>query len=209
MIALRRAACVAAAAIVWGISAAAAEAPKPPAGAFAELPPRAPQISPDGSRFAVIRGINGRPSVAIYKVDSPAEPPQIVTSSDWIIADVRWVKNDVLMMYNKKNIKLGVYDRDAQDLLRPIGDAAAVLLKENKFVELTAYADIIDVALDDPDTVYAVFLNSVYTMKIRYGGKPQPIYKKYVGPQNEGTAKWFLDGHGKPLARVDTIRDQR
>jgi len=180
----------------------------PSIAAFAELAPRAPQISPDGTRFAVIRGVNGRPSVAVYKVDAPSEPPQIVTSGDWIIDDVRWVKNDVLMMYSKKNMKLGVYDRYQQDMLRPIGDAAAVLLKENKFVEL-APVYIVDVALDDPDTVYIRFQNSVYTMNIRTGGKPKPVYKKYLGPQREGTDKWFLDGHGEVLARVDTVRDQK
>jgi dipeptidyl aminopeptidase/acylaminoacyl peptidase len=199
----------AASAILCAGPAAASTAPTPSVDVFAELPLHAPQISPDGSRFALIRGINGRPSVAIYKVDTPSELPQIVTSADWIIADIRWVKNDVLMMYNKKNMKLGVYDRDQQDMLRPLGDAAAILLRDNRFVELTAYADITDVALDDPNTIYVVSQNSVYTMDVRTGGAPKPIYKKYPGPAREGTERWFLDGHGKALARVDTIKDQK
>ncbi len=179
----------------------------PPTGVFAELPPEAPQISPDGSRFALIRGVNGRPSVEVYRFDNPAAPPQVVTSSDWIIAGMRWIKNDALILYSKKNMKLGLWDRYRSSLVRPISDAAAIWLSDKKFVSLTAYAQIADVALDDPDVVYVVFDNSVYRMDVRNGGAPQPYIRKYVGPEQEGTASWFLDGHGKALARVDTIRD--
>ncbi|HTT83582.1 MAG TPA: S9 family peptidase [Rhizomicrobium sp.] len=173
------------------------------------LPVEPPQISPDGTRFALIRGINGRPAVAIYKVDAPQELPQIITSSNWTLAGMRWVKNDALILYDKKNMKLGVYDRYNSDLLRPMADAAAALLKENKLVQLTAYAQIVDVDLDNPDIIYATFGNSIFSMDIRNGGRPQPFVKHYPGPDKEIAAKWFMDGHGNVLARVDSVRDQR
>ncbi|HEY5048323.1 MAG TPA: alpha/beta fold hydrolase [Rhizomicrobium sp.] len=205
---VRMAARIGVAAAVLGCMLAVAHAQsKPPVEAFAVLAPDAPEISPDGTRFALIRGINGRPSVAIYKIDAPAEPPQIVTSGDWIISGTMWVKNDVLVVYNRKNIKLGVRDRFREDVLRPLADAVAVTLKDNKEVRLTAYARIVDVDLDDPDTVYATAGNSLYAMNVRTGGRPEFVVKKYVGPEKEQTPKWFLDGHGKVVARIDKIRD--
>ncbi|MGH6889702.1 MAG: alpha/beta hydrolase family protein [Rhizomicrobium sp.] len=197
----------AAAAILCSIGCVAHAQTKPPAEAFAVLPAEPPRLSPDGSHFALIRGIDGRPAVAIYKVDAPQEPPEIVASDKWLIAGLRWVKNDALFVYDKKNMKLGVYDRFREDMLRPMGDAASVLIKENKLVQMSAWTQIADVDLKDPDTVFGTFENSVYRLNIRTGGRPQLYIKKYEGPQHEGTEKWFLDGHGNPLARVDTIRD--
>jgi len=90
------------AATLWGALCTAHAQSQPPLEAFAVLPDEAPSISPDGSHFALIRGMNGRPMVAIYRVDAPSESPKIVTSADWIINGFRWVKNDVLLVYNKK-----------------------------------------------------------------------------------------------------------
>jgi dipeptidyl aminopeptidase/acylaminoacyl peptidase len=180
---------------------------RPPVDAFAALPVEAPQISPDGTHFALIRGVNGRPSLEIFKVDAPQDPPVVVTADDWILADARWVKNDVLVIYDKKNFKLGVFDRYGRDMLRPMADAGAISLKDRKIVRLTAAAQIVDVNLDDPDIVYGVYQNSLYSMNVRTGGRPVPYVKKYVGADHEETESWFLDGHGKPLARVDAVPD--
>jgi dipeptidyl aminopeptidase/acylaminoacyl peptidase len=185
-----------------------AQAPaKPPADAFAVLPVRAPQISPDGQHFSLIRGMNGRPSLEIYKVDAPQAPPLVVTADDWIVADARWVKNDVLIIYDKKNFKLGLRDRYNKDILRPIGDAGAVSLKDGKIVRLTAAVEIVDVDLDDPDIVYVKFGSSLFRMNVRVGGRPEPYMKKYIGAAHEETEDWFLDGHGKAIARVDAFPD--
>ncbi|HWY14254.1 MAG TPA: alpha/beta fold hydrolase [Rhizomicrobium sp.] len=212
----------AAAGMLWIALANANADTKPPAEAFAVLPAEPPQISPDGTRFALIRDINGRPAVAVYKIDAPQDPPQIITSDDWIIAGMRWVKNDALIVYDTKNMKLGVYDRYKSDLLRSLGDAATALLNEHKLVHLTAYARIVDIDLDSPDTVYAIYQNSVYSMNIRTGAKATPFLKHYQGPTTTGglsrkepinlggeiAIKWFMDGHGKVLARVDSFRDR-
>lgn len=213
----------AAAALLCGICLSADAETIPPVEAFAVLPAHPPQISPDGKRFALIRDINGRPAVAVYKIDTPQEPPQIVTSDDWIIEYMRWIKNDALIIYDTKNMKIGVYDRFSSDLLRPLGDAAAALLNERKLVQLTAYAQIIDIDLDSPDTVYAIYQNSVYSMNVRTGANATPFVKHYVGPATSGgfyrhddpinlggdiAIKWFMDGHGKVLARVDSFRDR-
>lgn len=198
--------CVAAG-LVFGVQSIAYCQTKPPAEAFAVLPAQPPRISPDGTRFALIRGMNGRPAVAIYKVDAPQDAPQIVSSGDWIIAGLRWAKNDVLIIYDKKNMKLGVHDNS--DILRPLGDAAAISLKDNKVVRLSAYMQIVDLDLDDPDTIYAGFGNSIFSINVRTGGRPQPYIKHHIGTDQEIADKWFFDGHGKVLARVDSVRDQK
>jgi acetyl esterase/lipase len=188
------------------IAFAQAQTPtKPPAEAFAALPVEAPEISPDGVHFALIRGVNGRPSLEIYKVDAPQDPPLVVTADDWIVSYARWVKNDVLIVYDKKNFKLGL--RDSRDMLRPMGDAGSISLKDRKIVRLTAAVQIVDIDLDDPDIVYVKYGSSLYRMNVRTGGRPQLFDRKFFGPQREGTEDWFLDGHGKVVARVDTIRD--
>jgi dienelactone hydrolase len=140
-------------------------------------------------------------------VDAPKDAPLIVTSDNWIIAAMTWVKNDAVIIYDKKSMKLSLHDRFGQNMLRPLGDAAAVSLKDNKLVRLTAYARIVDRDLDDPDTVYVIFGHSVYSMNIRTGGRPQPYVKFHSDPDWGAPDKWFLDGHGKVLARVDSVRD--
>lgn len=161
---------------------------KPPVEAFAALPVEAPEISPHGTRFALIRGgATGRPSLEIYKVDAPQEPPLVVTADNWIVDDARWVKNDVLIIYDKKNFKLGLFDRYSKDILRAMDDAGAISLKDGKIVRLTAEGKIVDVDLDDPDVIYTKYNNSVYRMNVRVGGQPVPYIKKYLGASHEQT----------------------
>lgn len=174
---------------------------KPPPEAFAALPDEAPRISPDGKYFAVMRGMNGRPSVAIYQVDAPTAQPLIFTSDDWVVDGLRWTKNDVLVVYNKKNTALGVWENGNQ--LRPLEDAAAVLVGEHKMVRLSAYMQIDDVDLDDPNTVFASIGGSLYSMDVRSSGRPTLFKSGLHGAEGDGTYKWYLDGHGKIVARVD------
>jgi dienelactone hydrolase len=174
---------------------------KPPPEAFAALPDEAPQISPDGKYFAIMRGMNGRPSVAIYQVDAPAAQPLTFTSADWVVDGLRWVKNGVLVVYNKKNMALGVWENGNQ--LRPLEDAAAVLVNEHKMVRLSAYLQIDDINLDDPNIVIASLAGSLYSMDVRAGGRPSLFKSGLHGAEGDGTYKWFLDGHGKVSARVD------
>jgi dipeptidyl aminopeptidase/acylaminoacyl peptidase len=191
------------AAIVLGLFCSrAAAAPLPPPEAFAVLPDEAPQISPDGKYFAVRRGINGRPGIAIYQVDAPAQLPLLFTSADWLVDGMRWAKSDVLLVYNKKNVTLG--SADNVNFLRQIEEATAILVNERKQVQLSAYMQIEDIDLDDPDIVYATIGGSLYSMNVRAPGRPQLVMSGLHGIGYDGTAKWFLDGHGKVVARVDS-----
>jgi len=173
---------------------------KPPAEAFAVLPVEPPRISPDGSRFALIRGINGRPTIAVYKVDAPQQPPHIVTS-DWIISALRWAKNDVLITYNRTNERHGLFDT-----LRPLGDVAALTLDNGPMIHLTALAQINDLDLDSPDTIFASYGGMLFRVNVRARG----YSKVNVNPApRPGTGiAWLMDGHGNVAGRVDATRDE-
>jgi len=203
MIRVKMAACVVAA-MFFGAPFAALAQTKPPVAAFAVLPAEPPQISPDGSRFALIRGIDGRPSVAIYKVDAPQDPPQIVTSDSWIAVGLKWVKNDVLLVYDNKNVKIGLFDD-----LRPFGAVTSVSLNDNSLARLSFLGNIEDIDLDDPNMVYASSGNFLYRNNIRDGSSRHLFMKKPSGPEHEIAARWFLDGHGRVLASLDRTRDDK
>src|SRR5215472_15595410 len=80
----------------------------PPVEAFGSLPALSdPQLSPDGKHLAVIQAVNGRPAAVIYAMDAPAERPTLIPSSDWLIQSLQWAKNDRLLFFLGKNLKIG------------------------------------------------------------------------------------------------------
>src|SRR5580704_8541386 len=93
-----RAAC-AAIALLWAGVAAAQTPGHPPVEAFGQIPDLSNTVlSPDGTHVAVLQSLGGRPALCIYTI-GVTTPPAIVKSDDWIIGDVRWVKNDRLILY--------------------------------------------------------------------------------------------------------------
>ncbi len=173
--------------------------PHPPVEAFAVLPAEPPGISPDGTRFALIRGINGRPAIAVYKVDAPQEPPHVVTS-DWIISALRWAKNDVIITYNRTNERRGLFD-----ILRPLGDVAALTLDNGPMIHLTAFAQIDDVDLDSPDMIFANYGGRLFRVNVRARGYSEVDLRP--APRSGAGIAWLMDGHGNVAGRVDATRD--
>jgi dipeptidyl aminopeptidase/acylaminoacyl peptidase len=184
---------------LWGTLAVVAQA-EVPASAFAVLPEKAPSISPDGTHVAMIREQDGRPVVAIYDTTG-ANPPLVVKCDESLIDGLLWVKNDVVVIYTKINMKLGIWD--SGNLIRPLGNANAILINQNKQVQLTPYVGIEDIDLDDPDIVYVSYENALYRMSVHNGGRPKFMMVGIHGSENERTVGWLLDGHGKLLARVN------
>ena len=176
---------------------------KPPTAAFAVLPAEPPQISPDGSRFALIRGINGRPAVAIYKVAAPQDPPQIFSSASLIVAGLQWVKNDVLLILDRENIKTGgLFEKR-----RSFAYLAAVSLKDNKITRLPVPGLIVDIDLDDPNMICVNFGGSLYRNDVRAGGRLQPLMESPSGGEHVVARGWILGGHGNVLARLDRTQN--
>jgi dipeptidyl aminopeptidase/acylaminoacyl peptidase len=193
----------AAAAMLCATLSAACAQTKPPVEAFAALPAEPPQISPDGSRFALIRGVNGRPTVLIYKIDAPQESPQSIGSDNSIVAGLRWVKNDILVIADRQNIKTGLF----RDTIRPTAVAVAVRLSDHQIIRLLAFSHLDDIDLDNADTIYTTFLNVLLRVDIRNRGNVQLVMKQDPRADHAVTGKWFLDGHGNVVGRLDGKRD--
>lgn len=193
----------AAAAMLCATLGAACAQTKPPVEAFAALPAEPPQISPDGSRFALIRGVNGRPTVLIYKIDAPQEPPQSIGSDSSIVAGLKWVKNDVLVVADRQNIKTGLF----RENVRPTASAVAITLGNNKMLRMLPFFHLDDIDLDNSDTIYTTFLNVLLRVDVRNGGRAQLVMKQDPRADHAVTGKWFLDGHGNVVGRLDVKRD--
>ena len=192
-------------ALICGAFSAQAQTPpqaKPPVEAFAVLPIEPPRISPDGSRFAVVRGINGRPAVAIYKVDAPTEDPQLITSNSWIERGVRWAKNDVIITHDTRNETRGLFSS-----LRPFGDIVAISLGTGRMINLTGLARINDIDLGSSDTIYTSFGSMLFRANVREGGYLQ-VDLEPKPERGTGTA-WLMDGHGNVAGRLDVVRDEK
>ena len=188
-----------AAGLIWAAVAASAQAPLE---AFAVLQDRAPSISPDGTHFALIRASGGRPAVAIYETGASANtPPVIVTSPDWLIDGILWAKSDVLLIYSKKNMMAGLYD--SRSLKRTLGDASAFSLKDHKQIKLSAYMQVDDVALDEPDVVYSSYAGSLFRVNVRDGRHNDVVMRWDRAAETQWVGRWILDGHGKVVARMD------
>lgn len=210
--------------MVWGL-AAALEAPKrPPVSAFAVLPNNAPSISPDGKYFAYVTDSNGRPAVAITEINS-GKPPAVIASSELVISGILWAKPDVLLIYSRINKDVGVWDDKGRTFT--LVNATAVHMGDYKQVTLTGYADVVDIDLDDPDSIFAAWdrdgRTAVIKMNVRTGASGTvaamgaspastgaggdswrfgtgAVVKR--GPMN-GTSSWYMDGHGHVVARLD------
>ena len=194
------AACIAAAALFSVTVSSAQPVPSAPIEAFAQLPNKAPALSPDGKYFAMISEQAGRPVVAITEVGSAA-PPLVITSPELLIDSIVWIKNDVLLIYSRINKTLGMWDK--KSAVRTLGNATALLVNERKQIRMSAYVNLVDVNLDDPDVIFVQYENALFRTNVRTG--------KYVDQFMEGkraektqTLQWYLDGHGKPVARMNT-----
>ena len=111
--------------------------------------PNHPGLSPDGARFALIRGINGRPAIAVYEVDAPKEPGYVI-ASPWIATGLRWAKNDVLITYYG-------------------GLVVAQTLDNGPTIHLRSFAQIDDVDLDSRDTIFANYGGALFRVNVRDG----------------------------------------
>jgi len=201
----------------------------PPAEAFGQLPMmESPALSPDGKHFAAIQSVDGRPVVTVYTVGT-AGKPAVIGSADGTVDGVRWVKNDRLVAYIKMSKRVGGPSELMHTWARAVsfdlqGGSPTVLMKDNRYLNYnTDAAAIDDVDLDDLDNVYmSIFVYSdmrgegqigADTMRdvedderIRYD-----LYRVNARTGNEElvadgtshTRHWFLDGHGKIVARLN------
>lgn len=212
-----------------------ASAAQPPVEAFGSLPfMEAPQISPDGKHFAAIQSLSGRPAVVIYMVNAgPDDKPYVIAPADWIIAGLKWLKNDRLVVLIKVNQKVN----DDRNLMHTwyravsvdiTGKSDILLLKDTvDFNYNTNTAYILDRDLGDPDEI---FMSLLEYADMRSPGEQASdsknghsdrklthlvLYKvdahtgkhsrAFVGSYD--THEWYMDGRGHLLARMDQSQD--
>ncbi len=218
--------------LLWPGVAAAQTPGHPHVEAFGQLPDLSNTVlSPDGTHVAVLQSLGGRPVLCIYTIGATTTPA-IVRSDDWIIGDVRWVKNDRLILYLTKDAKLGAgYEHSGR--LASWGRAVSVdlsggnqlvLFKHNvSLANNGGIAEPSDIDLDDPDNIYIPFY--VYSntltpdeeaMRSSAGKDINDMFRFDLFKVNVrtgddtkfeygdyGTREWFMDGRGHIVGRVD------
>ncbi|HXC55895.1 MAG TPA: S9 family peptidase [Rhizomicrobium sp.] len=231
---LRRVAAFAAFAVVGGVLAtgggAGAQA-LPPVEAFGQLPFLSqPQLSPDGKHFAGLQSLDGKPAAVIYTVNSP-DPPQVFASTDWIITDVRWAKNDRLAMFTKtiRAYPLGA-DPELYTWYRvlslEVGGSNWVQLFGNNIDSnaVNLGTGIVDSDLGDPNIVLmplwtrpadsridndASERNAGDFREYRYSLYKVDIHTGHAAVLQDGAmlpGHWITDGEGNIVGRVDQTR---
>ncbi len=188
----------------------------PPVEAFGRLPVmRAPKLSPDGKYFATIQALKGRPAVVIYPVGPDAGKPSVVPSTDWLVEDIAWAKPDRLVIVAKQSTRAGWDDRIRTWVravaVDPHGENPAVFFKDRQSLGVNLNgAAMVDIDLDDPVKVFVPlwamgameqFRLDLFKVDTHTGASERAVFG---GPR---TAEWYMDGHGKVVARVDQTED--
>ena len=199
------------AALLLALGSQAARA-NPPAEAFGSLPlGSAPALSPDGKHFALIQSLHGRPAAVIYDLAAPAgTDPKVISDDKALIVGIHWAKNDRLLITLNMNVKAGD-DIKVKAWYRLISVDAnggnMVLMFSNSAWRDMNYqaAHVVDYDLDDPKYVYMPlaapglddYAVNLYRVDVTTGAAER------AAAGNRETDEWIMDGHGRPVARVD------
>jgi len=170
------------------------------------------QISPDGSRLAMERDVDGVRAIVILRTDGTGEAKAITLGDDADIYDVRWVNNDWLIavqgrygnfeghkVYKSRVVSFRA-DGTEQHLLEPRGPMADY------------GADVIWIANDGSPRILLAYRSSIFMGDT--GSDPQVDevdvstgkFSKHVSPMQE-IWSWYADGDGK--VRLGVGREQR
>jgi len=201
----------------------AAEAPaaKTPVEAFGALPIFThAHLSPDGNHLAAIQSYKGRPVVVIYNLQAPpGTVPAIVESPEWFVENIRWVKNNVLVL-NVKSSQRAV-DGNLRTWVRAIavdadGKNGRILMNNEKTLDNNTYtASVIDILPNDPDHILMTLFrfHGVGSFNTAYGDQAFHLDVLSVDVKTgtshvlregrEDTIEWFTDGNGAIVARLD------
>jgi len=203
---------------------AAAQAPPtvvPPVEAFGSIPIFShPRLSPDGSHMAAIQSYKGRPVVVIYNFEAtPGSLPAIVESPEWIVQDIRWVKNDALVLTIKSSLSAG--DSRLRTWVRAIavdadGKNAHILMQNQRTLDnnVTA-AQVVDILPADPNHILMSLyrFHSIGAVNAAYGDLPFYLdllsvdvktgLSQVVREGRTDTTEWLTDGNGTVVARID------
>ncbi|MDE2183656.1 MAG: S9 family peptidase [Alphaproteobacteria bacterium] len=186
----------------------------PPVEAFGSLPfISSPKLSPDGKFIAALQPYQGHRAAVVFKTHPGAnEQPTILTYSGAVVDDIRWVKNDRLVLIASEN-KIAAWDNQVRTWVRamavdPDGKNGVLLLKNRPTMRNNTNNGLInDLMPDSPDDVLmniwewdqgiAWFHEDLLKVNVRTGAGD------LVVSGNDNTIEWISDGHGHVVARVD------
>ena len=203
----------------------------PPVEAFGRLPDMAsPQIAPDGKHFSVIQSYNGKRAVVIYTANpTPDQKPVVIAPADWIIGGALWLKSDRLAVLIKVNRAID----DDTHLVHAWSRAVSVdfngghdimLLSDLPDINVnTNAAYIVDRDVDDPNDIFMSLMEyadlrspSEEATDSKTGRSDRSLYRPELFRVDAHTGKhsrvlagtydtrdWYMDGHGRLLARLD------
>jgi dipeptidyl aminopeptidase/acylaminoacyl peptidase len=159
-------------------------------GAIPELSD--PRLAPDGEHLAAVQVLDGHPAVVIYKTGAaPGTAPIVLDYKKWVVTGVRWVKNNVLLVYVKQSagpVPREMYTFGRIDMFDADGKNGH---------ELKAYS-LADDDLDDPDhflvmSDHGIALVDADTGNIHARAEEEGMYRN---------KEFVTDGHGHVVAWV-------
>jgi dipeptidyl aminopeptidase/acylaminoacyl peptidase len=180
----------------------------PPVEAFGELPAISDaRLSPDGTHFAAIQPLDGRPAVAIYQMHSGAAKPAVYGDTVGTIFEIGWAKNDRLVIYDKENVQSpgDKYIREwtrAYSVDLSAGDPV-MLMNNSIFVNANVTTThVLDVDLDDPNTIFMeMYAEGITLFRVNVHTGESHIAAAPPGT-SVWTSGWIMDGHGKIVGRL-------
>ena len=195
---------------------------QPAVEAFGALPAMSdPSLSPDGKYLALVQAYKGRPVATIWTLDQTGAAPVIIPYTDGFIDNVRWAKNNRLLI--RINMNARVMGDDVNPWHRtvavdPDGKNPAMMFSNMQEARDNNYSAsrIADVAPDDPENIYMMlYAGGGYLLGV-YDPPQLVMFRVSV---NTGrafsfgsgggahTIAWFTDGNGKVVAREDQTKD--
>jgi hypothetical protein len=184
--------------LIAGANAQSAR-PLPPVEAFGSLPFISDaRLSPDGLHFAAIQELNGRPVVAIYRVNAPKDaPPHVYQDAHWIIAGISWAKNDRLIIF----VKNEKYESTWYFGISVSAEDDPPITLQFDFSDST----VVDKDLADPNYIFLPGWNGETVDLFRVN-----VHTGRLDDMQHGRrfmARWILDGHGEVVGRVDRLHE--
>lgn len=226
--------CVSLSTIAFLLSGSALAQISAPVNAFARLPDlEHVRMSPDGTKLAWIGDHEGQRVLSIYDLVAKRNARHIAQGEEYKLRSLMWADDDTVLLTIEYTsvIRTGTIVRESIDFSRviafdPAEGKGRVLLMTKPSTSGVTGSDIVRVSTDRSKTI---FMSSLDLTANRYGAiTVEPIFREGrkdsriahalfevstttgEGKKIEGgtpfTMSWFVNGHGKPVARTEWNR---
>ncbi|WP_370179214.1 alpha/beta fold hydrolase [Alteriqipengyuania sp.] len=170
------------------------------------------KISPDGTKLAMERDIDGVRAIVIMRSDGTGEAKAITLSDDADIYDVRWVNSDWLIAVQGRYGNFGGHEVYKSRVVSFRSDGSEQHLLEPRGGMADMGADVIWVANDGSPRILLAYRTSIFAGDEGSDPRVDEVdvstgkFSKHVSPMQE-IWSWYADGDGK--VRLGVGREQR